>query len=90
MKKKVPNRKLTIAYSLLFRLLSKKEKYCVRTVYEHYVENKAKPDPNKITIILRIDVDSAAHLTLPLAEWLNFYGIKSSNNFFGKKLVAIF
>ena len=75
------NPPLTRAYKKLFEELSNKNKYEVRTVYEHYVVNKGIPAKDIITVILRIDVDNAFHLSFFLAECLNNYGLTASHYF---------
>jgi len=72
---------LTNAYSRLLEELADKKKYAVRTVYEHYVVKKGLPDPNRITVVLRIDVDSCFHLAFPLAEWIHYYGLTATHYF---------
>lgn len=72
--------KITKAYERLFDELTDK-KYLVRSVYEHYVEENGVPDPNKITVVLRIDVDRGFHLSWPLALQLKQRGLTASHYF---------
>ncbi len=73
--------KLAGAYKDLFKELGKSEKYECRTVYEHYVINKSKPVNNKVTVVLRVDVDNGFHLSEPLVNFMNNYGLKASHYF---------
>jgi len=75
-----PN-KLSISTKKLFEELSDTKKYECRTVYEHYILNKACPNTNKITIVLRIDVDNCFHLSSQLARYMNEYELKASHYF---------
>ena len=71
---------LTEAYQLLFDELSL-PKYEVRTVFGHYVSNAGVPSQKGITVVLRIDVDDALHLSLPLAKHLKERGLTGSHFF---------
>ena len=73
--------KLTKAYKNLFEELANKNKYVVRTVYQHYVLNKGVPDQKLTTVVMRIDVDNGFHLSLPLANWIDHYGLTASHFF---------
>ena len=73
--------KLTKVYKNLFEELSNKHKYECRTVYEHYVVHDSKPIEDKIIVILRVDVDNGFHLTEPLVNYMNDYGLKASHYF---------
>ncbi len=57
---------LTKTYEKLLDELAKPQ-YEVRSVFEHYIGKEGKPHPKKITIVLRVDVDAAFHLSYPLA-----------------------
>lgn len=76
--------KLTKPYNDLFNELAK-DKYEVRTSYEHFVKFKGLPDFKKITIVLRIDVDNGYHLSFPLALHLFNRGLKASHFFLCNK-----
>ncbi len=73
--------KLTKVYKNLFEELSNRDKYECRTVYEHYVVHESKPIKDKIIVILRVDVDNGFHLTEPLVNYMNDYGLKASHYF---------
>ena len=73
--------KLSSAYERLFKELSNPELYECRTVYEHYVLHKGVANQDKITVILRIDVDNGFHLAVPLVKYLNRYNLKASHYF---------
>ncbi|WP_417326350.1 hypothetical protein [Halarcobacter sp.] len=73
--------KLTKAYKKLFEELNKTKEYECRTVYEHYVVHNSKPANDKVTVVLRVDVDNGFHLTEPLVHYMNDYGLKASHYF---------
>lgn len=68
------------AYERLFDELGQK-KYEVRTVFDHYIVHQGHANPDKPTIILRIDVDAGFHLSFPLALHLHARGITASHFF---------
>jgi hypothetical protein len=73
--------KLAKAYKNLFEELSKNEKYECRTVYEHYVIYDSRPLKDKVTVVLRVDVDNGFHLSEPLVNYMNDFGLKASHYF---------
>ncbi len=58
--------------------VSDKDRYRTCTVYEFYVLREGKPDPDRVNVILRVDVDSCLHLVIPLAEEMKRLGLKAS------------
>jgi len=72
---------LSASVKSLFEKLSDTKKYECRTVYEHYVLNKACPSTNKATIVLRVDVDFCFHLSVLLARYMNEYNLKATHYF---------
>jgi len=75
---KPEERPLTAAYRGLFAALSDASTYRVTTVYDFYVTGEGRPDPNKINVVLRVDVDSGLHLAPPLASHLKQFGLAAS------------
>ena len=73
--------RLTKTYLNLFRELSNSALYRTYSVGEFYVDRKREPDPNKVNVVVRIDVDSGFHLSVPLAQVLSYFGIRSSHFF---------
>ncbi len=71
---------LTSAYRRLFDELAS-GLYEVRSVYEHYCLKGGVPDKKKPTIVLRIDVDSAFHLSWPLALHLRKRNLSATHYF---------
>lgn len=71
---------LTRAYANLFDELASGE-YVVRNVYEHYVQNDGRPDTERPTLVLRIDVDNGFHLSWPLALHLHQRGLTATHYF---------
>ena len=71
---------LTPAYRNLLDELAT-SKYVVRNVYDHYVVNGGCPDKNYPTVVLRIDVDDAFHLSWPLALHLHQRGLTATHYF---------
>ena len=69
---------LTKAYDNLFRTLADQTRFRSYSVAEFYCDRRGKPDPEKINIVLRIDVDYGFHLVVPLAQSLKAYGLKAS------------
>jgi len=72
---------LTKAYRNVFHELSDPLKYDVRTVHDHYVVKKGICNNEKTTVVIRVDVDSAFHLSIPLIEELSRYNLKSTHYF---------
>ena len=73
--------RLTPCYSNLMKELSNKERYRTYSVAEFYCDCGKQPDPTKINVVLRIDVDFGFHLSIPLAEALNKFGVHASHYF---------
>lgn len=72
---------LTPAYLSVLNELSNTSKYCVRSVYQHYVTHNGVPDDRRATVVLRIDVDNGFHLSLPLALHIHKRGLTASHYF---------
>lgn len=61
--------------------LSDRERYKTYTVHDFYVTGEGKPDPERVNVILRVDVDDCLHLAAPLAEEMQARGLKASYYF---------
>ncbi|MDP8247259.1 MAG: methyltransferase domain-containing protein [Candidatus Tritonobacter lacicola] len=69
---------LNDAYRNFFRHLSDRDRYRVHTVHGFYVLKKGAPDRDRVNVVLRVDVDSCLHLTVPLAEEMKKLGLQAS------------
>ncbi|MCS6858747.1 MAG: methyltransferase domain-containing protein [Abditibacteriales bacterium] len=72
-----PELELTKPYALLFAEL-RQPRYRTYGVYEYFVARGAQPDPAKVNVILRFDVDDGLHLCPRLADQLAAWGIAAS------------
>ncbi len=66
------------AYGRTFDALADQGRYAVRGVAEHYLDHGARPDPGRVTVVLRVDVDCGLHLVPALAEALHARGLRGS------------
>ncbi len=73
--------RITPTYRRIFEELSNIERYQTYSVAEFYCDRKKKSNPDKVNVIIRIDVDSGFHLSVPLAEALLSYNINSTHYF---------
>lgn len=73
-----PGRKLTKAYDALFAQLSDDSRYATRSVAGFYVDDAGRPDPDKVTVVIRVDVDSGLHLVPDLARHMRARGLAGS------------
>ena len=71
-------RSLTSTYYNLFNHLSDGNLYEVRTVKQHYCDNLGACVPEKVTVVLRVDVDRGMHLVGPLSDCLGEFGLVGS------------
>ncbi|MCG8612121.1 MAG: class I SAM-dependent methyltransferase, partial [Pseudomonadales bacterium] len=72
--------RLNATYHNVFKELAK-DRYRTYSVAEFYCDGNKIPDPNKVNVIVRIDVDFGFHLSVPLAKALAHYGINSTHYF---------
>lgn len=77
----VIDRRLTSTYKKFFKELADKDRYRTYSVADFYCDKHGKPDPGKVNVIIRIDVDNGLHLAVPLAKALKAFGINSTYYF---------
>jgi hypothetical protein len=80
-KERVIDPRLTAAYRKLFEILSDQSKYRIYSVGEFYCDQHGRPDPDKVSVVIRIDVDSGFQLSVPLAEAMKVYGLHATQFF---------
>lgn len=72
---------LNPVYKRVFDCLADADRYCTWTVKEFYVDRAGRPAPDRVNVVVRIDVDSGLHLEPMLAEALADRGIHASHYF---------
>ncbi len=70
--------RITNAYGRVFRELSDTERYATYSVGSFFCARSGIPEPDKVNVVVRVDVDDGLHLCVPLAKSFTDLGIESS------------